>query len=120
MDEPAPLWKAACVRVFRRQRFGRAFWTDGCTGRDKYERRDLQEGDAISHPANHCVGREYELVKVIQDWGLSFCLGNALKYIARAGRKGGCSRREDLQKAVKYLEFEMQSEAKEGLNAAKE
>lgn len=26
--------------------FGRAFWTDGCTGCDKYERRDLQKTEA--------------------------------------------------------------------------
>lgn len=102
------------------ERLGRAFWVDGCTGCDKYERRDLRDGDAVSHPGHYCAGRKYEPVKVIQDWGLSFCLGNALKHIARAGRKDGCSRWEDLQKAVKYLEFEMQAEEKEGLNAAKE
>lgn len=93
--------------------FGDTFWVDGCAGCDKYEGGDLQENDAISHPAHYCAGREYEPVKVIQDWGLSYCLGNVLKYIARAGRKDGCSRQEDLQKAMKYLEFEMQVEAKE-------
>ncbi len=95
------------------ERFGDAFWLEGCSGCDKYERRDLQGGDAISHPAHYCAGRKYEPVKVIQDWGLSYCLGNVLKYIARAGRKDGCSRQEDLQKAMKYLEFEVQAEVKE-------
>ena len=100
--------------------FGYTFWTEGCPGCNKYELRGSQEGDAISHPAHYCAGREYKPVKVIQDWGLSFCLGNALKYIARAGRKDGCDKREDLQKAVKYLEFEMQAEEKGAEDAAKE
>lgn len=97
------------------ERFGDAFWLEGCSGCDKYELRDWkkEERDAVKHPAHYCAGRKYEPVKVIQDWGLSFCLGNALKYIARAGRKPGSDKREDLQKAMKYLEFEMQDESKE-------
>ena len=33
----------------------------------------------------------------------SYCLGNALKYISRAGKKGDF--REDIQKAITYLEW---------------
>lgn len=65
------------------------------------------EKNQISHPAHYCFGK-YEPVKVIQDWKLSFCLGNVLKYIARAGKKDGNSRLQDLQKAKKYLEFEIE------------
>lgn len=45
----------------------------------------------------------YEPIKVIEAWGLgtAFCLGSALKYIARAHHKG--SAREDLEKAHWYL-----------------
>lgn len=68
-------------------------------------KEDIQERE-ISHPAHYCEGRKYEPVRVIQDWGLSFCLGNALKYIARAGRKGEAA--QDLQKAKRYLEFEIE------------
>lgn len=32
----------------------------------------------ISHPPRYCFGK-YDPVKVIQDWGLSFCLGNVIK-----------------------------------------
>lgn len=67
----------------------------------------------IRHPAHYCEGREYEPIKVIQDWGLSFCLGNALKYIARAGRKGDTV--QDLEKAMQYIEFEI-DRIKEGAN----
>lgn len=65
------------------------------------------ETDEIRHPAHYCFGK-YEPVKVIQDWGLSFCLGNTLKYIARAGRKDGNSKLQDLLKAKQYIEFEIE------------
>lgn len=54
------------------------------------------EMDNIRHPSHYCFGK-YEPVKVIQDWGLSFCLGNVVKYLARAGRKDGNSKlRKDM------------------------
>ena len=45
---------------------------------------------------------QYEAIKVIEDWGLGFCLGNALKYICRAPHKRKV--REDLEKALWYIE----------------
>ena len=36
----------------------------------------------------------YEAIKVIRAWGLNFSLGNVLKYVARAGKKPGASRRK--------------------------
>lgn len=39
---------------------------------------------------------------VIDEYGLSFYAGNALKYLLRAGRKG--SAHEDLMKARHYLD----------------
>ena len=61
--------------------------------------------NAVKHPAHYAEGRKYEPIKVISDWGLNFNLGSALKYIARAGRKGDPV--EDLQKAIEYLQFEI-------------
>lgn len=63
--------------------------------------------DDISHPAHYCFGK-YEPVKVIQDWGLSFCCGNVLKYLARAGKKDGNTKLQDLKKARQYLDFEIE------------
>jgi len=40
---------------------------------------------------------------VIDDWNLDFYRGNAVKYIARAGRKGSAI--EDINKAIHYLEL---------------
>ena len=42
-------------------------------------------------------------IEVIEAWELDFCLGNALKYISRAGKKNTNSEREDLLKAIWYL-----------------
>lgn len=53
---------------------------------------------AIDPP--HYTATKIEPIQVIEAWGLGFNLGNALKYIARAGRKG--DRREDLIKAANY------------------
>lgn len=62
--------------------------------------------EAVDHPA-HYGGKDnvYEAIKVIEAWGLGFCLGNAVKYLARAGKKG--SRVEDLRKARWYLDREI-------------
>ena len=46
----------------------------------------------------------YEALKVIYTWGLDFCLGNAVKYICRAGKKPGEDEVKDLEKAVDYLQ----------------
>lgn len=62
--------------------------------------------DAVSHPSHYTEGRKYEPRKVIADWGLNFNLGNAVKYISRAGRKG--DKIEDLRKAIQYIEFEIE------------
>lgn len=61
--------------------------------------------DIINHPNHYTEGRKYEPVKVIYDWGLNFNLGNALKYISRAGRKGDTI--EDLTKAERYIQMEI-------------
>ena len=59
---------------------------------------------------NHYKGdRQFEPIEVIEDWGLNYRLGNAVKYIARNGRKPGEDPREGLRKAIWYLEREIQS-----------
>lgn len=56
----------------------------------------------VHHPA-HYGGADnlYEAIKVIEAWDLDFPCGNAVKYIARAGKKG--DELEDLKKAVWHL-----------------
>jgi hypothetical protein len=54
----------------------------------------------------HYTSLQPEPIEVIESWELGFCLGNAVKYIARAGRKG--DRVEDLKKAAWYLQREIE------------
>lgn len=47
---------------------------------------------------------------VIDDWDLNFYLGNAIKYIKRAGKKDGNSRLQDLKKVREYIDHEIKAE----------
>lgn len=60
--------------------------------------------EAVNHP-KHYGGESnpYEAIKVIEAWDLDFCLGNAVKYISRAGKKDSSKELEDLNKAIWYL-----------------
>ncbi len=66
----------------------------------------------VKHPA-HYGGKDnpYETIKVVEAWDLGFCLGNVLKYISRAGKKG--EELEDLKKAAWYLNREIESRTQE-------
>jgi len=69
----------------------------------------LEKNDIINHPAHYTSGK-IEVIDVIEDWALGFCLGNVVKYIARAGKKDPAKRKEDLKKALWYLQREIQNE----------
>jgi len=63
---------------------------------------------AVDHPAHYGgADNPYEAIKVIEAWGLGFCLGNTVKYISRAGKKSDDSI-EDLEKAQWYLARELE------------
>jgi hypothetical protein len=48
----------------------------------------------------------YEVFNVLEAWELDkdFYLGNVIKYVARAGKKNISTNKEDLQKALVYLQ----------------
>ena len=56
----------------------------------------------------------HEVIDVIEAWDLNFSLGNAIKYIARAGKKNPEKHNEDLEKAIWYIQRAIQ------LNKSKE
>ena len=62
--------------------------------------------DPVNRPSHYAEGRRYEPIAVIEDWSLGYHLGNALKYISRAGRKQNTI--EDLRKAVWYVNREIE------------
>ncbi len=49
-----------------------------------------------------------EVIDAIEAWGLNFHRGNAIKYIARAGKKNKEKEIEDLEKAAWYINREIQ------------
>lgn len=51
----------------------------------------------------HYTDLNPEPIAVIEAWGLGFCLGSALKYLARSGRKPGADAATDLLKAAYYI-----------------
>ena len=61
--------------------------------------------EMVNHP-HHYGGEDnlYEAIKVIEAWELDFHLGNTVKYISRAGKKGTDKELQDLKKALWYLQ----------------
>lgn len=63
--------------------------------------------DNVNHPSHYTDGK-IEVIDFIEDKGLGFHLGNAVKYIARAGKKDPAKDVEDLEKAGWYLRREIE------------
>ena len=61
------------------------------------------ENDNVNRPAHYTDGK-IEVIDFIEDKKLGFHLGNAVKYISRAGKKDPTKIVEDLKKAIWYLE----------------
>ncbi len=59
--------------------------------------------DLINRP-KHYTDSKIEVIDYIEDKRLGYCLGNAIKYISRAGKKNPATEVEDLKKAKWYLE----------------
>jgi len=81
------------------------------------ERRILKlKHDAVSNPEHYTAGRQHEPLDVVEDWCLDYHLGNVVKYISRAGRKG--SMVQDLEKAMFYLtrKINIEKESEKGGN----
>ena len=69
----------------------------------------MTSDEAVDHPPHYGgAGNPYEAIRVIEAWDVGFCLGNALKYICRAGKKRDASTVEDLRKAAWYLSREIE------------
>lgn len=59
--------------------------------------------DPVNRPSHYTSGK-IEVIDFIEDQKLCFCLGNTVKYIARAGKKDASKTIEDLEKAKWYLQ----------------
>ena len=66
----------------------------------------IEHREWVNHHKHYGAADDpYEVIKVIDAWELGFSLGNAVKYIGRAGRKGNAV--EDLRKAAWYIQHEI-------------
>ena len=63
--------------------------------------------DMVNHPSHYTDG-SIEVIDFIEDKRLNYHRGNAVKYICRAGKKDPEKEVEDLQKAVWYINREIQ------------
>ena len=64
------------------------------------------EEDVVNQPSHYTDGG-IETIDFIEAKGLDFNLGNAVKYISRAGKKDPSKKVEDLEKARWYLNREI-------------
>ena len=62
----------------------------------------------VNKSPSHYTRGTIEVWDFIRDQQLNYHLGNAIKYICRAGYKSPSTKVEDLKKAIHYLENELQ------------
>ena len=81
--------------------------------------RDCTKREMVNHPNHYNMGNPmYEPYKVIGEWGCNFNIGNAIKYLARYRQKWNPI--EDLEKAKKYIDFEIDRLKSVGIAAEQE
>ena len=88
-------------------------YSEGCADSPPAEEKAGASDDPVQHPAHYTTGR-IECIDYIEDKELGFHLGNAVKYITRAGKKDPAKTIEDLEKAVWYIQRKIELLKKEG------
>ena len=79
----------------------------------KNEKQEYYQDVMVNHPPHYTDGG-IEVIDYIKAKNLDFCLGNAVKYISRAGKKSDADiiQREktiqDLRKAIWYINKEIE------------
>ena len=79
----------------------------------KYELKDgsieiSENSDSVSHPLHYASGWSNGAEVIDLTEHLSFCAGNVVKYVCRAGRKDPDKYIEDLEKARWYIDREIE------------
>lgn len=78
------------------------FNSDGSVDGEKLMKKLESQNDSVNHPSHYTDGN-IEVIDFIEDKKLGYHLGNACKYICRAGKKDPAKRVEDLRKAIWYV-----------------
>jgi hypothetical protein len=68
----------------------------------------VENSDNVSHPSHYAEGWSNGAEVIDLTEHLSFCAGNVVKYVCRAGRKDPEKYVEDLEKARWYLDREIE------------
>ena len=93
------------IRFENLMKFGEE-WTSTQNPEDTLEPK--KQFDDVQNP-QHYADSNIEVIDYIEDKNLGFCLGNAIKYISRAGKKHSVGKSDkektiqDLNKAIWYL-----------------
>lgn len=72
---------------------------------EKISFKEVPAKSNVLRPPYYNQDDPYEVIKVIRAWKLDFECGNAIKYIARAGKKNPDKEIEDIDKAITYLQM---------------
>jgi hypothetical protein len=65
----------------------------------------MRNNSFIDHP-EHYQSDGIEVIDIIDNFNLNFNLGNSIKYILRAEKKG--NKKQDLEKAIWYINHELE------------
>ena len=68
----------------------------------------MRDNDPVNHPSHYTDGK-VEVIEYIEDKNFGYHLGNAVKYISRAGKKDPSKTKQDLAKAIWYINRYMNS-----------
>ena len=68
----------------------------------------MTDNDSVNHPSHYTAYKGLEIIDLTEQ--MNFNKGNAVKYIRRAGHKPGSPYLLDLEKALSYLQHEIDRE----------
>tara|TARA_B100000214_G_scaffold281839_1_gene211484 strand:+ start:486 stop:758 length:273 start_codon:yes stop_codon:yes gene_type:complete len=67
----------------------------------------MNHKEEVNHPSHYLKDSGFEVIDVVNAWDLNFQLSNAIKYVARAGKKDPKKVIQDLEKAIWYIKYEI-------------
>jgi len=77
-----------------------------CSSCIDWKFRMYKEDDPVNHPSHYTAYSGLEVIDLTEQ--MNFCRGNAVKYICRAGKKSKETEVQDLEKAIWYLNREIE------------
>lgn len=76
------------------------------TAKKRAPKKEVATKEAVKHPSHYQNSLGVEVIDIINEYFAdSYNLGNVLKYLLRADKKG--NRQQDLEKALQYLTWEV-------------